>query len=233
MITSAALVLAVTIPLLVLTLRFVSEGQLTQAVRNAVEVEIATLPDAQLVEIQMDTSNSTIHLNVTARASRQPTYQEVVAMQESIATQLQRPVALQLVVVPMTVLDPLIPPTLTPTPTAGPTSTSTHTLTPTQTATPHPTQTPTPTPTPTSTPTPTPTPTATPIPARIDGTGGRGVFLRQTPGGDIVPGVVISEGATIYLLYQQETLDGVEWVEVRDEQGRQGWVKKMFVVYTP
>lgn len=233
MITSAALVLAVTIPLLVLTLRFVSEGQLTQAVRNAVEVEIATLPDAQLVEIQMDTSNSTIHLNVTARASRQPTYQEVVAMQESIATQLQRPVALQLVVVPMTVLDPLIPPTLTPTPTAGPTSTSTHTLTPTQTATPPPTQTPTPSPTPTSTPTPTPTPTATPIPARIDGTGGRGVFLRQTPGGDIVPGVVISEGATIYLLYQQETLDGVDWVDVRDAQGRQGWVKKMFVVYTP
>jgi uncharacterized hydrophobic protein (TIGR00271 family) len=233
MITAAALVLAVAIPLLVLTVRFVNQGQLSKAVRGAVEAEIAKLPDSQLVEIQVDTSDTTLHLYVTARASRQPTYQEVVAMQESIATQLQLPVALQLVVVPMTVLDPLIPPTFTPTPTLGPTSTSTRTVTPTQTATSTPTQTPTLTSTPTATLTPTPTPTATPIPARIYGTGGRGVFLRQTPGGEIVPGVVIPEGATIFLLYQREIVDGVEWLEVRDEQGRAGWIKAIFVVYKP
>ena len=189
MLTSAALVLAVSIPLLALTLRFVNEGQLSRAVRDAVEAEIAKLPDSQLVEIQMDTADTTLDLYVTARASRQPTYQEVVAMQESFATQLQRPVALQLVVVPMTVLDPLIPPTFTPTPTPGPTSTSTRTATPTQTttptqtATPTPTQTPTLTPTPTATLTPTPTPTSTPIPGAHLWNGRQGRFPAPEAGG--------------------------------------------------
>ncbi len=233
MITSAALVLAVSIPLLALTLRFVSEGQLARAVRQAVEAEIAQLPNSQLVEIQMDTADTTLDLIITARASRQPTYQEVVAMQESIATQLQRPVALHLIVVPMTVLDPLIPPTHTLTPSPGPSSTSTATHTPTQTATSTSTQTATSTPTPTVTLTSTPTPTSTPIPARIFGTGGRGVFLRQIPGGTTVPGVVLSEGATIYLLNQRATLDGTDWVKVRDAHGQEGWIKAMFVVNMP
>lgn len=57
--------------------------------------------------------------------------------------------------------------------------------------------------------------------------------MRQAPGGAIVPGVVLPEGATIYLLYQSETLNGVEWVDVRDELGREGWIKAMFVVYVP
>ena len=201
--------------------------------RNAVEVEIATLPDAQLVEIQMDTSNSTIDLNVTARASRQPTYKEVVAMQEVHRHAAAAPGSSPARCCAHDRARPAHPAHLhfhSHTRSdkhqhahadadanchfhshANPslhidTNSNAYPYAHTH---------------------------RNPDPARIDGTGGRGVFLRQTPGGDIVPGVVISEGATIYLLYQQETLNGVEWVEVRDEQGRQGWVREMFVVYTP
>jgi len=231
--TSAILVLLVTFPLLALTLRFVGEASLARAVRAAVQAELNALPDARLVEITTDASNSTVQLDVTLRASRQPFYQEVVDFQSGIATRLQRPVALHLVVIPMTVLDPLVPPTHTPTPTSGPTATATKTPAPTATLTPTPSETPMPTFTPTTSATPTYTATSTPHPARIVGTGGRGVFLRVSPGGEVLPGAFLDEGASIFLLYQRQELNGIVWLQVRDAQGREGWVKAMFVLLVP
>ncbi len=42
-------------------------------------------------------------------------HQEVVDLQARVAARLQRPIALVLVVIPITQLDPVIPPTTTPT----------------------------------------------------------------------------------------------------------------------
>jgi uncharacterized hydrophobic protein (TIGR00271 family) len=191
---SASLVLLTAIPLVILTLRIVDQSHQLQEVRQVVVTELTAFPDAQLVDINLDNSDSTLTLRVTVRTSRQPSYQQVVELQKVIAARLQRTIAVQLIVIPTTKLDPMVPPTLTPTstttltPTPGPSLTPTHTSTPTITATftPAATHTATPTLTPTDTATPTPTLTPTPVLAYIDTPGGTGVYLREPSYGRMI-----------------------------------------------
>lgn len=237
MLISAVLVLIITVPLVALTLRFVSEAQLARQVRAVVAAEIGTLPDAQLVEVNIDAEDSVLHLRITARTSRQPTYQQVVALQAEIAAQLQRVVALELVTVPIAKLDPLIPPTHTSTFTPGPSATQTHTSTPTSTptatssATATTTLTATPTATPTNTPTPTATFTPTPVLAYIANTAGIGTAMRDAPVGKIIG--FLSESAPVQILYRRETVNQEEWIEVRDVVGRVGWVLARYLIIRP
>jgi uncharacterized hydrophobic protein (TIGR00271 family) len=236
---STILVLLTAIPLIILTVNLVRQAQLSQEVRAAVLAELSSLPDSQLVDVTIDTSDATLHLQVTVRTSFQPDYPQVVGLQKAIAARLQRAIALQLIVIPTTKLDPLLPPTLTPTftptltPTPGPSLTSTNTQTPrpTVTLTPTMTQTSTPTLTPTETPTTTPTFTSTPILAYIANTGGLGIYMRQTPGGVIIG--VLPEGSAVQILYQRELLNGTEWIEIRDLFGRIGWIPIEFLVIRP
>ena len=130
-------------------LQSVSKQLLEIKVHQIVAAKLVVFPDAQLVEINITANNAVLNLLVTVRTSRQLTYAEIVNLQEVIATELQRPIALKLIDVPTVKLDPLVPPTFTPT--------STPTITPTST----PTETPTPTFTPTLTNTPTSTFTMT------------------------------------------------------------------------
>ena len=232
---SAGLVLITAIPLVILTLRLVEQAQLTQDVRQAVITEIAYLPDAQLVDVAIENNDDTLHLTVTVRTSRQPNYTQVVALQKAIAARLQRTIALQLIVVPTTKLDPLVPPTHTPTATPGPSLTPTSTLsrTPIPTHTPSltPTSTSTVTPTPTLTPTPTPTYTPTPMLAYIANTGGAGVYLRKTPAGKIIGSLL--EGAAVRILYQREMVNDREWIEILEIYGRTGWIQAIYLVIRP
>jgi hypothetical protein len=197
--------------------------------------ELSTFPDAQLVDVTIDNSDSILQLQVTVRTSRQPDYYQVLDLQKNIAARLQRPIALQLIVVPTTKLDPLIPPTFTPTFTSGPSSTPTTTPTATHTVVPTltPTLSPTPTNTSTATLTPTPTSTLTPTPvlAYIANTGGLGIFLRQDPGGKVIG--ALPEGSAIEILYQRKLLNGIEWIEIRDLFGRTGWIPVDFLVIKP
>jgi uncharacterized hydrophobic protein (TIGR00271 family) len=232
---SAVLVLLVTVPLVIFTLRFVREARLARAVGDAVRSELAALPDAQLVDVSLTTDDTTLHLRATVRTSRQPSHREVVELQSAIAARLQRPTALELIVVPITKLDPLIPPTHTSTATPGPSATPTATATQTPTRIP-PTLTPTPTPTLTATPTDTATPTATftptPVPGFIADTGGVGVVLRDEPRGRIIG--FLPEGAPVNILYRREQVNSREaWIEVRDVLGREGWVLAQFVEIRP
>jgi uncharacterized hydrophobic protein (TIGR00271 family) len=251
LLVSAALVLVVTVPLVILTLRFVGEAQLAHEVRQVVAEKLQVLPDIQLVTVDVKSDNSTLNLAVTVRTSRQPVYAQVVALQAAIASELQRPIAMQLIVIPITKLDPLVPPTRTPTftatltPTPGPSLTPSRTPTRTSTRTPAPTLTPTltetatptetmtasPTFTPTETPTPTPTATPTPRLANIANTGGVGVALRDQPGGTILG--FLPEGALVQILYRRETMANVEWIEVRDALSRVAWVPARFLAVKP
>lgn len=224
---SAVLVLLITVPLVLLTLRFVEQARLTQQLREAVADEIKILPDVQLVDVNYTLSDSVLEAQVTARSSRHPTYQEVVKLQAAIALRLQRPLALKLIVVPTTKLDPLIPPTHTPTPTPGPTATTT----PTPTITPSPTLTPSPSPTPTLTPTFTPAFTPTPVVAYIANNQGLGVALLDSPAGKIIG--FLPENAPVQLLYRRNTLNFIEWIEVRDLLGRTGWIPANNVFVRP
>lgn len=232
---SAILVLLTAIPLIILTLKVVKTTQLLQEVRTAVISELSRFPDAQLVDVTTDTSDSTLHLQVTIRSSIQPDYFQVVDLQKAIAARLQRTIALQLTIIPVTRLDPLIPPTFTPTATPGPSYTPTPT--PSATITVIPTLTPSLTPTPTNTSTLTPTftptltPTPTPVVAYIADTGGLGIYLRQSPAGKIIG--ALPEGSEVQILYQRKTVNNIEWIEIRDLFGRQGWVPAVFLVVRP
>jgi uncharacterized hydrophobic protein (TIGR00271 family) len=227
---SGTLVLLVTVPLIIFTTRFVDQARATREIFDTVQSEVVNVLDAQLVDVTQTEQDNILHLNVTVRTTQTPKYEQVLQMQSEIATHLQRTVALVLIDVPTIKLDPLIPPTWTPTntPTATPTSTATptptNTATPTATATPTntPTSTPTPTATPTITSTPLPTPTFTPTPVVEYVKPVGGVTLRDKPVGTVIG--QLAQGMPVQFLYQHETVNGVEWVQVRDVFGRIGWV---------
>jgi len=216
-----ALLVVVSAVLGVLTVGALREATFQRTVQAALAEEIAVMDQVELADWQITGDDGeTVHMEIHVRATRTVLHQEIVNLQERVALRLQRPVALVLTVIPTIQLNPFVPPTFTPTPTPGPTFTPTPTSTPSPTATPSPAPTDTPTPTPASTPAPMLTPT--PVVAVVSGTGGRGLLLRWTPGGDIVE--TLREGERVEILYRSETAGGVDWVEVRDEQGRIGWV---------
>ncbi len=218
-----ALLVAVSAVLGTLTVSALREAAFQRTVQAALAEEIADMGQVELADWHIISDDGqTVHLEVHVRATRQVLHKETADLQERLALRLQRPVALVLTVIPTIQLNPFVPPTLTPTPTPGPTITPTPTSTPSPTPTPSPAPTDTPTPTPTFTPTPAPTFTPTPVVAIVSGTGRRGLFLRWTPGGTI--GGTLREGARVEILYRREITGGIEWVEVRDAQGRTGWV---------
>jgi len=221
LVISAVLVLLVTVPLVLLTLRLVEQARYSKLVQDTVAAEIATLPDAQLLEVDLDQIGTVLNIKVTILTTRPPVYEEVVSLQEEFALQLDQPVALQLVVVPGTRLDPLIPPTRTPTLTSTPTGLPTATQTPTATLTPTRTQ----------TPTPTSTFTPTAVLAYIANTGGKGVFIYDSPQGKIIDS--LPEGWPIQILYRREMVNGYDWLEMRQLDGKVGWVPAYYVSIHP
>lgn len=266
------LLLAVTVPLGVLTADSLREASFRRTLQKTLDEEVAAMGQVELVDWEISDPDSeegptsddaTLRLKVQVQTSRRVSYTEVTELQTRVAVRLQRPVALVLRVFDTTELDPFVPPTFTPTPT--PTSTTAPTLTPTTTrtqtppptatltrtptTTPIPTDTPTRTPTPTathtpiptpsststltptSTPTPTRTPTSTPVTAIVSGTGGRGVRLRWTPGGAIAG--LLREGDRVEVLYERQNVNDQEWVRVRDQEGRIGWVAADYLLPVP
>jgi len=221
LVISAVLVLFVTVPLVLLTLRLVDQARYNKLVQDTVAAEIATLSGAQLLEVNLDQVDTILHIKVTILTTNPPVYSQVVSLQEEFALQLDQPVALQLVVVPGTRLDPLIPPTRTPTLTLTPTGLPTATNTPTAT----------PIPTKTQTPTPTSTHTPTPVLAYIANTGGKGVFVYDTPQGIIIDS--LAEGWPIQILYRREIVNGYEWLEISQLDGTVGWVPAYYVSIRP
>lgn len=234
---SASLVMVIAIPLVMLTMRIVSQAHAQQDVRTAVIAELSGLPEAQLVDISIDNSNSTLHISVTLRTLNQPSHQEVVDLQKAIAERLQRTTAIELIIIPTTRLDPLIPPTpthtFTPTftPTPGPSLTPTYTPTPTTTHTPTATSSHTATMTPTDTPTPTPTLTPTPVLAYVTTPGGSGIYLRETPGGTII--LWLPENTPVLILYEKQIYNEREWAEVRNVLNQTGWVPVDYLIIRP
>ena len=114
---------------------------------------------------------------------------------------------------------------------ATPDATATDTTLPTATATIEPA---TPTATvPAETPTPEPTATATitptPEPSAIV-TAPAGVYLRDIPGGTAEL-ELLGEGTVLVLLPGRETVDDLEWQEVRSPSGNEGWVAAEFLDY--
>ena len=58
------------------------------------------------------------------------------------------------------------------------------------------------------------------------------MFLREEPAGRIIPGA-LPEGAPIWILYDRQVIDGVEWIHVRDTLSRIGWLRADVLVIYP
>jgi len=211
LIVSALLTLVLLVPLSVLSVRFFEQAAANGRINQVVQSE-ASHYGAELASLQTTDDGQTLHLEITLRTFTPLSYQDVDAMQRSMALNLQRPVAIVVNQVFAARLDPLIPPTFTPTATPV-------TLTPTPTAT----ATSTPFPTATNT----PVPTATPALARLTNTAGRGLDLLQSPGGPSIGKLQVGQAVTV--LYSEQVSQGLVWLEVQDSAGRIGWVPQIYL----
>ena len=230
---AAGLVATITIPLVVVTLQFVRTANFKQIIHASVAEEIGLIQDADLVDVEINSSESLlnpealIQLTIHIQSKENPSYEQVVLLQENVAEAINRTVSIQLIAVPSTKLDPLIPPTLTFTKTVGPSPTITLTFTPSLT----PTITQTFTPSPTITLSPSPTLTPTPLLAYIFRTDGTGIYVRDAARGN--PLFSIPEGALVELLEGREVVGDAKYIEIRDVSGRIGWVPAYYIYIEP
>jgi len=200
-------------------------------VESVLREEVEKIKGVELSEWNSTRQGDTISIDIVIRTLKALNYADSVALQEEIANRLQQPVAIAISQVFVARLDPLIPPTPTPTPTAtltftsGPSPTRTSTSTPTATHTPTPTETFTPTPSPTDTATPTSTPT--PAIAKAFKTAIPGMRLLQFPGGPEIG--FLQSGQILIVLYGEQIVDGLVWIEVQDAEGRIGWIPKVYL----
>jgi uncharacterized hydrophobic protein (TIGR00271 family) len=246
--STVALLLAVSVPLGLLTYQSVRQAALERAVEQALTQELALMErvewDQEWEMSELD--DGTLRISVWVRSPRRVAHQEVVDLQERLTSDLNQPVSLVLSVIPATQLDPLVPPTPTATPPPGATSTytpsptptatslpsPTSTITPAPTSTPIPTSTSTATPTLTPTATYTPTPTATPAPvlAEVGATGGLGVWMYRQPG--FAGGKIgaLRDGTVLVLTGDSVVADSYTWIQVLDPRGRQGWIPGQYLI---
>jgi uncharacterized hydrophobic protein (TIGR00271 family) len=249
---TAALLVAVSIPLALLTTDLWRSAALERSVEQALHQELDSMNyvhwDGQWEMEELD--DGTVQLEVVVRTPRTVRHGEVVALQEAVAGHIQRPVELRLSVILTTSLDPREPPTPTPTPPPGATTTFTPSPTPTPTSTPSPTRTSTatptststptatPTPTPTHTPTftptpthtPTPTPTPTPVLAQVGGTGGQGVWMYRQPGLQGGKIGALRDGTLLTVAGGPVVADRYTWIQVIDPRGRLGWIPERYMI---
>lgn len=224
------------IPLTILSARLVSNAQENRLINNLINTEISEIENAEMVELNIIRSENEILLDIAVRSNAPLSYARVVALQENLVSQLEKPVSIKVDHIRSETFDPLVPPTYTPsptityTPTLGPSPT--RTATPTQTTLP-PTMTPTkalPTMTPAMTFTPTRM-TPTPRIAIITGTGlvPPYYYLYQEPGG---PNIArLSANSVLIVVDESVTYEGLVWVKVIDGEGRIGWYPERNLIY--
>ncbi len=228
---SAALTLALFIPLNLSSITFFQEAADNRRVNISVVNHVHQLGDAELVEMNVQRNGQTLDMNLTIRTNTQLQYQQVVNLQEAIVQDLNQPVSLKVNQVIAERLDPLIPPTptytptLTKTPTLGPSPTATATSTATATKTPTVTLTPTQTNRPLSTSTPTQTPT--PQEVSVVSTLLPPMNIYQSPGGPSIG--VLRPRQILKKLYHEQVYQGMVWMEVMDAEGRIGWIPALYV----
>ncbi len=231
---SALLTMALIVPLTSYSVSFVQQAIGNREISEIVTRRVGEVNGAELTELETTWEGNTLVMEITVRTGTPMLFQDVVGLQNAVLGDLQTAGVLdpanqeQLQVTVNQILarrlDPKVPPTFTPTNTPGPSPTVTPSATPTNTSTPTPTT--TASPTPTSTPTATPTTTPTPSLVRVSNTQGRGVHLRQTPGGPII--ATLREGAPLTVLFGSETIDGLVYVPAVDAEGRQGWLPQIY-----
>lgn len=222
---SVLLIVILLIPLTYFSIGFVKQATEYRNINLILKEKVGEINNAELVDFTSSQSDETVNIEMTIRTNNPLRYEQVVALQESIVDSLDQPVSLRVNQIFAERLDPLIPPTatqtasptLTFTPGPSPTGTFTATATPTQTSTS----------TATFLPTATKTLTATPAQARVFLTGVPQLRLYQSPGGPVIG--TLRSNQLLTVLPEEVIYEYIVWVKVIDEEGRQGWLPKIYV----
>ncbi len=222
---SALLIVILMIPLTYFSIDFVRQAAEYREFNQILNAKVNEINNAELVDFTTTMENEAIAIVMTIRTNNPLRYEQVIALQESIVDSLNQPVSLRVNQIFAERLDPLIPPTATNTPsptltfTPGPSPTTTFTTTATATFTF--------TATATFLPTSTITPTSTPAQARAFLTGVPLLRLYQSPGGPVIG--TLRSNQLLTVLPEEVVYEYLVWVKVIDEEGRQGWVPKIYV----
>ncbi|MEA3326787.1 MAG: DUF389 domain-containing protein [Chloroflexota bacterium] len=222
---------ALLIILTILGARLVTQAQENRLINNLIESEIAEIKNAEMVDLVIARVEKEIQLEFTIRSNNPLNYTDVVALQKTLVSRLDKPVSLVVNHISSETLDPLIPPThtltptITSTPTQGPSSTWTITSTQTQTETATQTETMLPSPTATEIPS-----TPTPLTAFVIRTGIPPYYnLYLEPGGTVI--TQLSANSPLRDLDETMTYDCLVWVKVQTENGQVGWYPKRYLLY--
>jgi len=209
---SATLTILLLVPLSYYSILFFNEASENRRVNEIVALEISHINGSELVELNMQRTMDGLDMVITVRTNTPLNYDQVIQLQQLIATDLQKPIRLKVNQVLAEQFDPLIPPTFTPTTQFTATPTWPPTLTLTATARP------------------TLTPTLTPTPGLVRAAAGPFPTLQlyQSPGGPVIGS--IRPGQVLTLLYGRQELDGLIWVEVMDNAGRVGWIPEIYLL---
>lgn len=225
---SGLLLLGVTIPLLVFMARIVSDTQQNNLIRTTLIDDLSKVGDSSLVSFDSRWQADHVDITATVRSSGGLTYDKAQEIQRDVAARLRKTVAVNLLVIPLTRLTPVAPPTVTavhvtvvatkvpasPTPLPTPTvlPTAVRTVTPTPTAVP------------------TPLPTSTPIAYEaIGGTDQEGANVRRLPGMTAIV-AALPDGTIVQLTGERSDANGFTWVQVVLPDGRVGWIASDFLV---
>ncbi len=245
------MLILVAVPLVSFMVGIASDARENQTIRATLVEGLEEMsPGASLVSFDRQTDGDALHIVATVRSPQDLSFSESLDLQRDLAANLDRTVALELLIIPITKLEPLSPPTETPPPAAGtetpppiptPTATTQATTTATIPATATATSSPTPTVSPTATRAPTATPSATPPPtptpvmyASVAATNGEGVNVRRDPRLDSPRITALREGVVVQLTGRSAEADGFVWIEVVIPSGQVGWIAEPFLVpYQP
>lgn len=211
-----------------LSYEFVQDANEKKEVESIIREEVANLGHPDLLEMQVEREGENLNISLVLRTLSPLRYEDSVTLQEALASRLQIPIAVVINQVFAAALDPLVPPTLTPTPIPTKTFTPGPSPTATLTRTPRPSITLTLTSTRTPTHTLTPTYTTTPYSAQAINTQLPGLALRQWAAGPEIARIRNLQLLTV--LYRYEIVEGMVWIEVRDEEGRIGWIPQVYIV---
>ncbi|MDO9084593.1 MAG: DUF389 domain-containing protein [Anaerolineaceae bacterium] len=222
---SAFLIVLLMFPLTFFSIQFVQQASEYRTISQILNEEVNKINNAELVNFSTNQDAETTNIEMTIRTNIPLRYEQVIALQESIVEALNRSVSLRVNQVFAERLDPLIPPTATSSPT--PTSTSTPGPSPTTTFTATATATFTATSSPTFLPTSTVTPTFTPAQARVFASSVPLMRLYQSPGGPVIG--TLRSNQLLTVLPDEVVFENILWVKVIDEEGREGWVPKIYV----
>jgi uncharacterized hydrophobic protein (TIGR00271 family) len=192
----------ITIPFVLFTSRSIRDAQVERAIKSIIVSEVGQLPGGEISQWNYHVGeDGTLNLDLTVRVRNTVTYESAREIQERIASELGRPVALSLEMIPVQRLRAYVPPTDDPVSSVA-----------------------------SGDATPTPLVQQPPVAGTMEvtGSGTNGLAVRYAPNGMIVG--QFQEGVRLTVLRGPVDIEGIQWYRVACATTYlEGWVDGAFL----